>query len=405
LHYHWDLNWPWLALGNALAPLHQIVQFYEFTGVTGGSFWILICNILIFNILNKILEKENIKKTLLAFSIIFIVPLSYSLVRYFTFVEKGKDIEILVVQPNTDPYNQYDIDSDVLMEKVFNLINQKITNNTALIVAPESMILDYAWEENIEFYPSIRKIQEYLQDFPNTEFLSGISTMQVVDKESYASRYIQSINRHYVIHNTALLMSKDCCNEMYFKSRLTPGVEIVPFSNIFPFIKNFAVDLGGAIGSLAVDTCAKVFHSEYSHPPFSANICYESVFPDYVRKFVKNGAEYICIITNDGWWGDTEGYKQHQRYAKLRAIETRRAIARSANTGTSCFVNQRGDVFQKTNYWEEAVISQNIKANKGKTLFVLTGDYLGMISSVLAILFIFAFIFIAGFKKKRNFEK
>jgi apolipoprotein N-acyltransferase len=380
------------------------VQFYEFTGVTGGSLWILVCNILIFIILNRILEKENIKKHCLIFAIIFLVPISYSLIRYFTFVEKGKDIEVLVVQPNTDPYNQYDMDSDVLMDKVFNLIDQKITSNTALIVAPESMILDYAWEENIQFYPSIQEIQEYLQKFPQTEFLSGISTRQLVDKESYASRYIPSLDRHYVIHNTALLLSKDRCNEMYFKSRLTPGVEIVPFSNIFPFIKNFAVDLGGAIGSLAVDSRAKVFQSEYSHPPFAANICYESVFPDYVRQFVKNGAEYLCIITNDGWWGNTEGYKQHQRYAKLRAIETRRSIARSANTGVSCFVNQRGDVFQTTNYWEEAVISQKIKANKDLTFFVLTGDYIGILSSTLAILSIISLIILAIFKKKRNFE-
>ncbi|GHV36691.1 apolipoprotein N-acyltransferase [Bacteroidia bacterium] len=391
LHYHWDLNWPWLALGNTLAPLHQLAQFYEFTGVTGGSLWILAVNVFVFKCLSK--RHSSIAAfypTVLPLLLLIVIPTAYSLIRYYSYSEKGKDVEVVIVQPNTDPYNQYNIVPTEVIDNVLSLIDKKITPNTALIVAPESMILDYAWENRIETYPSIGKIQNYLQNHPSTEFISGISTIELTDKETAGTRISKDQNGDvlymYNIHNTALLMSKEHCSEMYFKSRLTPGVEIIPFADFLPFMNKMAVDLGGATGSLDKDDCPKVFRSEYGHPAFAANICYESVFPDYVRQFTKKGAEYICIITNDGWWGNTEGYHQHQRYAKLRAIENRRAIARSANTGISCFINQRGDVSDMTNYWETAVISKSIKARKGNTVFVILGDYIGLSGSILAVL-------------------
>jgi apolipoprotein N-acyltransferase len=390
MHYHWDLNWPWLALGNALAPLHQLVQFYEFTGVTGGSLWILAVNALAFKYLCKYNTQGLYFITVLSVLLVIGLPVAYSLIRYSTYNEKGKDIEVVVVQPNIDPYNQYDIAPTEVINNVLSLIDKKITPKTSLIVAPESMILDYAWENHIETYPSIQKIQNYLQNYPSTEFISGISTIALTDKETAGTRISKDPNGNvlymYNIHNTALLMSKNRCNEMYFKSRLTPGVEIIPFADFLPFMNKLAVDLGGATGSLDKDDFPKVFHSEYGHPAFAANICYESVFPDYVRQFTKRGAEYICIITNDGWWGNTEGYRQHQRYAKLRAVENRRDIVRSANTGISCFINQRGDVSDPTNYWEATVISKSIKARKGNTLFVILGDYIGFSCSILAVL-------------------
>jgi apolipoprotein N-acyltransferase len=95
---------------------------------------------------------------------------------------------------------------------------------------------------------------------------------------------------------------------------------------------------------------------------------------------VKNGAELLFIMTNDGWWEDTPGHRQHFIYAKLRAIECRRSIARSANTGISCFINQRGDVIQQTAYWEEDAIQNTINKNDRITFYVKYGDILGRIA-------------------------
>jgi apolipoprotein N-acyltransferase len=158
----------------------------------------------------------------------------------------------------------------------------------------------------------------------------------------------------------------------------------MPFVKYFPPLERLAIDLGGTVGTLGISPNREVFISQYGTPPFSPIICYESIYGDFVAGFVRNGAKFLCIITNDGWWGDTPGHRQHARYARLRAIETRKDIARCANTGISGFINQRGDFFQATPYWEEAVISQTIKANDKITFYVKYGDYIGRIALFLA---------------------
>ena len=99
---------------------------------------------------------------------------------------------------------------------------------------------------------------------------------------------------------------------------------------------------------------------------------------------MNKGAGLIFIITNDGWWGKTNGYLQHNEYAKLRSIETRRSIARSANTGTSCFINQRGDISQATEWREDAVINQSLKVNTTITFYTKHGDYLARIALIIS---------------------
>jgi apolipoprotein N-acyltransferase len=121
-------------------------------------------------------------------------------------------------------------------------------------------------------------------------------------------------------------------------------------------------------------------------------ICYESVFGEFFARFVRNGARVMFIITNDGWWGNTPGHRQHFDFASLRAIETRRSIARSANTGISAFINQRGDDLDATGYWVPAAIKGSINANREITFYVRHGDYLARMSSVLSIVLLaFAF--------------
>ena len=115
-------------------------------------------------------------------------------------------------------------------------------------------------------------------------------------------------------------------------------------------------------------------------------ICYESVFGEYITSYVQKGAQLIFIITNDGWWKNTPGYKQHMSFARLRAVETRRSIARSANTGISCYINQRGDVMQPTKWWVEASVKGKLNINSTITFYVKYGDYIARISLFSSIL-------------------
>jgi apolipoprotein N-acyltransferase len=164
------------------------------------------------------------------------------------------------------------------------------------------------------------------------------------------------------------------------------------------FLDKLAIDLGGSVGSLGTDKVQKPLIINDTLK-IATIICYESVFGDYCTKFVKKGAQAFFLITNDGWWGNTPGHKQHLTFTSLRAIETRRSIARSANTGISCFVNQRGDIQQATDYWVPTAIKQDININSNITFYVKYGDYFGRISVFITAIFILITI-VFGIRKK-----
>jgi apolipoprotein N-acyltransferase len=113
-------------------------------------------------------------------------------------------------------------------------------------------------------------------------------------------------------------------------------------------------------------------------------ICYESVYGNYVNEYVTNGAQFLAIITNDAWWNETQGHKQHLSFASLRAIETRRDIARSANTGISAFVNQKGDITQQSQYGEKIALKGTVQLNKKLSFYVQQGDYIAKLAIGLA---------------------
>ncbi|MCL2414500.1 MAG: apolipoprotein N-acyltransferase [Bacteroidales bacterium] len=437
-HFDWDLSWPWLTLGNVFAWTPHLVQWYEFTGALGGSVWIWVVNILFFSMFKRGvylsawtifivgffllrldtvlfyffvpallvshrllynnfafvrrrvkeqegllmgLKKPMIWKDICAISGFVFLPMIISVVIYQTFEERGdRKVEIVVVQPNIDPYEeQYEICPLEATERMLNLARKKVTPDTRLIVTPESMIQEFVWEHRIQYSPSIRMIQEFLSEFDSLELLAGLSTWRIVPERTHAAR-VTPWGEYFERHNAALLVGSNYLSEMYYKSKLTPGVEIMPFVGRFPFLEKLALDLGGTVGTLGISDERKVFHSIYRTPPFSAVICYELIFGDFVTGFVRNGAEFLAIMTNEGWWGDTPGHRQIARYTKLRAIETRRDIARSANTGISGFINQRGDFLQPTQYWTKDVIVQTIRANDQITFYVRFGDYIGRVA-------------------------
>jgi len=177
----------------------------------------------------------------------------------------------------------------------------------------------------------------------------------------------------------------------------------MPFGAILKPLESFALDLGGTTGSLGSQEESSVFSSEFTEIKTAPVICYESVYGDYVASYVRKGANLIFVITNDGWWDNTPGYKQHMAYSRLRAIETRRSIARAANTGISCFINQRGDVLQTTGWWKATAIKGILNANDEMTVFAKAGNYIGRLASFLALgLIIYSFV---RSKKDASFVK
>jgi apolipoprotein N-acyltransferase len=362
----------------------------------GGTLWILVINILLFKVFRKtFILGESIKnsaKTLIVIAATFILPISYSLFSYYAYVEKENPTEVVVIQPNIDPYTEkFGGMSEVeQMDRILSLARKEITQNTKYVVAPETAIPRSCREVDFENNYGIIEIRKFIQEFPHIKFIIGISTYIDYtnlndEKPTATARKSEIRNEWYDAFNTAILIDNDSRKiQTYHKSKLVLGVEKLPYPSLFAPLEKFAIDLGGTFGSVGVEKEAHNLIDKDIH--IAPVICYESIYGDYVASYVKKGANLIFIITNDGWWKDTPGYKQHLAYARLRAIETRRSIARSANTGTSCFINQKGDVVNSTNWWEPAVVINKINLNNKLTFYTQNGDLLGRIAAAISVL-------------------
>ncbi|MCP4553370.1 MAG: apolipoprotein N-acyltransferase, partial [Bacteroidetes bacterium] len=408
-HLDWDLSYPWLNLGNGFANWHKWIQWYEFTGALGGTFWILLINILIYKFLVALNENKKLSRSLYyhlaGIIMLVILPVIISLNIYKNYTEVENPIDIVVVQPNIDPYSeQYSLEPIIIENRMLALCDQKIDSMVDYVIFPESANQERMLEGQLDFYTTMRRLRSYLEDYPNTHLIVGASTFKIVtgsDTLHQATRKDANSNRHYYAFNTAIFLRDGEATQIYHKSKLTPGVEMMPSWRILRPLEKFAIDLGGTIGTLVTDDLRKNFITLDSVKTATV-ICYESIYGEFVSQFVRNGANVIFIITNDGWWGDTPGHRQHFAYAKLRAIENRRSIARSANTGISAFINQRGDVIQQTKYWEPDVIRTKINMNDEITFYVKNGDYIARIASLITGFFILITISMGIIKRRKN---
>ena len=406
LHLNWDLNWPWLNLGNGFAAYYKWVQWYEYTGALGGTLWVLAGNIMAFMAIdNLFLKKLHLKRknvnilasaaavSPLRHSAIVVtlllwiaLPIIFSYYLYAGYREKPDPVNFVVVQPNIDPYSeQYTLPPPVVIGKIMELAKTKLDSNTNFLIAPESAIQEDMWENHLSGFPSILLLKQAAAPWPGLNMLVGASThyqLMPGDKRERWSRKFTDTDGYYNAYNAAILINHRDSLQLYHKSKLTPGVEILPSFKGFSWLEKFAIDLGGTVGSLGMDSVRKVYTTVKTVQAGPA-ICYESIFGEFFAEFVRNGARVMIIITNDGWWGNTAGHRQHYDFAHLRAIETRRSIARSANTGISAFIDQRGDAFQETSYWIPAVIKGSLNANDRITFYVEHGDYIARILTYL----------------------
>ncbi len=388
LHLDWDLTWSWLNLGNGFANYPTWIQWYEYTGTFGGTIWVLGINILIYLSLKYTFGLLKMKKRVLLYGLgallALIIPISTSLLRYYSYKETSAPVKVVVVQPNIDPYNEKfgGMAPQAQLDKILSLARQKIDSTTDFLVCPETAIPEGIVENELNDTWSVDSLKALLVDFPQLKIVIGVSSFKIYhkgEKLTETARISHDGSYYYDVCNSALYYDSTHNPQIYHKSKLVPGVEKMPFPKLLKPLEKFAIDLGGMTGSNATQTERSVFVGDHGKIKVAPVICYESIYGDFLTGYIRNGAELIFIITNDGWWDDSPGHRQHFQYARLRAIETRRSIARSANTGISGYINQRGDILQSTPYWEDAVLSMSINANNHMTFYSRFGDYFGNI--------------------------
>lgn len=386
LHQTWDLAFPWMNLGNGFAQSHYLVQWYEYTGVYGGTYWVLMSNILVFETYRAFKANDTKKRRymLAGRSIAHaLVPVFISLIIYFNYTEDSNPANVVVVQPNIDPYEKFgSLNTAAQIARMIHLSDSVGQPNTEYFIWPETAISQDTEESNIRTEPNYITIQNFLSKYKNGNVLSGIESFTVYDsKKTETARYDELRKVYFDVFNAAVLIENSPKVQFYHKSKLVPGVEQTPFANSMEFLKPAFAAFGGSAGSYGRQAEPSVFYSQ-SGIGAAPVICYESIWGEYVADYVKKDAQFIAIITNDGWWGNTSGKDQHLQYAKLRAIETRRWVARSANTGISAFINQRGDITQQTKWWVPAALKADINLNEELTFYVKHGDYIALAGTV-----------------------
>jgi apolipoprotein N-acyltransferase len=346
-----------------------------------------------------------IRRSAVYFFLFFLFPVGGSLQLYYSETAyEGEAKRMAVLQPNVDPYSEKFADTDLsAAERMVEMIAPILQDSVDVILTPETSLPQGIDERSLHRNSALQRISGFQNNYPQTELVVGASSYYIFgpDEElSTTARRSGDGSFYYDAYNTAFHLQRNTTVETYHKSRLVVGVEKIPFQKVLQnLLGETLIDLGGTTGTLGTQDSAEVFRSADSSISGAPLICYESVYGDYVGKFVQRGANVLYIITNDGWWRKTQGHKQHLAYARLRAVEMRKWVARSANTGISAFINSRGDVLDRIEYGEKGVLVGEVKLNDRITLYAQYGDYIGRLAGFMAVMFLL-YAFVASRKKK-----
>lgn len=385
LQHHWELAWVWLTLGNSLVSVHYLVQWYEYTGVLGGSLWILIASVLLFESWQ---QAENRIKYIVALSTWLLLPAWFSIYLYVTHVEEGIETEIVVVQPDFDPYTEKAQEDPGYISiyhqnlRLAALAKSQTSENTDLVLFPESAISSSLDEEPLTSknnWPlDFKQLIDSLEAFPKANILVGISTYTKVNElRKDEPTVIQSKSRKffYRSYNSALFYQTDSVNQIYHKSILVPGGEMFPLLPLFKKILFFY-----DFKDITTPQKERVVFKRTDSISFAPLICYESTFGEYVGDYINKGATILCVMTNDAYWQGTPEPRQHLMIDRLRAIEYRRSIARASHHGHSGFINQKGDFEQLSATQVQVAVRGNLHANNMATFYLQHGDFIGRVA-------------------------
>ena len=367
-----EFSWPWLILGNGFSHDVWAVQWYEYTGVFGGSLWVLVCNLAIYEA-----WRTRSRRRAAAAVAAVAVPMAVSAAMWFTWIEpSGERIKVTIVQPDVPVYEDTDPD-----ERIDNLLAlaAEAPEDVDFIIMPESAVDDVQAinEDYADGHAVLRMFTQFMRErYPRATLIAGAKSVRYYDPAHRTQTARAGHGYYYDIFNSAVAVDSAGVQGIYHKGRLVIGVEKMPIPKLFEWLSFLIIDLGGTTGQLGVSTERKTFRTA-GGAEAGAAICYEGLYGDFYGGFVREGARAMLIISNDGWWGDTPGYRHLFTISRLRAIEHRRAIARSANTGRSGFIDAAGRIGQSLGWNERGTITASLPAETRITAYTRYGDWIG----------------------------
>lgn len=419
IHSQSDLSYPWLTIGNTQILNNTWIQFIDITGIWGASFFICYVNVLIYQIAiqikdnfggvitNQIIKDKLFIKNVIIIALIILCPLIYGHFRKIEFnfdnlLKTHKTVKVAVVQPSINPWQKW---ANGPFEQI--LLHQHIQDSLTkyqgkpdLSVWSETAIgflgLDFNSEHNMSF------LQKWV-DESNHSLLSGFCEYYFykANEEAPITAMTTKVEPKvkYDNFNSAIMLnprpniSKDKL-QIYYKMRLTPFAERLPFADNLSFAKKwFEWGVGISAWGLGKEQRNLYLFKDNQAIPFGNIICIESIYPEFVRNFAFMGAEVMTVITNDAWYDYTPGPEQHFQIACARAIENKRCIARSANTGVTGFISPIGESIKRAEQYKRTAVMQDLPLIKEKTFYTIYGDWLGKLSVIITFsLLIFGFL-------------
>ena len=394
-HFHeiWDLAWPWLNLGNALATAPKLIQWVEYTGIRGGTLWIILTNFAIFKMVDTY-RKRGLRSIIpmgVVTVLLAIIPVLISYQIFDNFREEGETVTVALVQPNLDPYTEKFVPEREAqhLDEFFRTADSICDEETNYLFGPETLIVQQIDEKNPSASPYYRQLLDFQAKYEKLNCLVGVHSYQKTGEDvPPGSRFNQEEDFFYEAFNTALFLSPGSAPQFYHKTKLVPLFERMPFVQYLGFLGKYSLELGGYNGTYSLRQETRAFMSPDSSIGILPIVCFESAFGFYCAKNLPEAKGFICMITNDGWWKNTPGYRYHYNFSPVRAIECRRDLVRVANTGVSALIDAKGMVIARTPWWEKATLKGQIHLRQGRTFFARHGDYLGRISMFLGIFLI-----------------
>ncbi|MBI2472764.1 MAG: apolipoprotein N-acyltransferase [Planctomycetes bacterium] len=383
-------GFPWFFVGHTQYQYLPIIQVSDITGVYGVSFIIIMINACIADLIIYAFTKRNLlmfpDQRFILYGLVCILPfiLLAAILSYgFCWLNHYKPQEgptLCMVQgniPQEVKFESNEEDEISILKKYTDLSLSVKGEQIDLLVWPETMVPGLL---NIDPELTGRKIDVLSQLAPiqlsqelNTNLLLGGIALTLNGEEQ---RYFNSA---YYYNTDGKLVDR------YDKIHLVPFGEFTPLKNYFPFLASLVpYEIGLTHGYRR--TLFRLDTTELGSFTFGSSICYEDTVPSLIRKFKKDGADFMLNITNDGWFRNSAELDQHLAIMVFRAVENRFCMARAANTGISSFVSPDGAIYAKLSdskgkYREiSGTLTDRIKlVEKYNPFYTMCGDWFSIL--------------------------
>lgn len=373
-------GFPWASLGYSQYNFLYLIQIADVTGIYGISFLVCAFNGAISDIIlikRRVSERPlySLIPTISGFIILSVLFLGIFLYGHFRINEQreGNNVRAAIIQGNIEQDKKWDA---VFQDQVISIYKELSMNaskfNPDIIVWPETAIPFY-FGRDLNRTKDLLEFQKGLNSY--LLFGSVLIREYEVDKKSIAPR------TEHGYTNSAILLNKDGnLFYTYDKIHLVPFGEYVPLKKILFFIDKLVVGVGDFIPG------NNYIKADTPFGGFGTLICYEIIFPGLVRKFYTNSGDFIITITNDAWFGWTDGPYQHFSMAVFRAVENRKPVIRAANTGISGFIDSNGKILNTTGLFERDFLVKDVKSDRTKTFYTKYGDIFSYLCIVFTII-------------------